>query len=346
VVAKARDVRPNRIQQSLLCQKSRPIPATRAPDQQFSSWEEFASCQSWHATPGIWQTRPMSAIKAVLDRALPGARVTERRDGIEIEPADGPKTRFRVVANPEDAGDKNGPTVLFLEHADPRSLATLRGQGSSYVTAQGAVFLTAPGLYVDIRPARALVDPDRTRNPFSTRGRQVCVSLLRFPERDWSVRDLAAVASASESFVSRVISALEDQAFLDVEGKQFRPRSEFLFAALAEQWPRPTAFFVGRTPSKGETIIGGGPAYEALDLVVQALPRAYVASRDQLRHLIVQTNSSPATSRMAQWEAVIQPLPLTNGLAPELICALELARDPRGREVLRGRQLVPWPIHV
>ncbi len=296
--------------------------------------------------PAYGTLEPVSPIREVLERALPGAKVTERHDGIELEPVDGPKTRFRVEADPEDARDGKVPAVLFLEHADPRTLAALRGQGSSFVTAQGAVFLTAPGLYVDIRPTRALMDPDRTRNPFSTRGRQVCFALLRSPERDWSVRDLAAASSASESFVSRVVSALEDQAFVETEANGFRPRAEFLFAALAEQWPRPTAFFVGRAPSKSEAVIGGGPAYENLELVVPALPRAYVASRDQLRLLIVHTNSSQATSGMAQWEAVIQPLPLPNGLAPELICALELARDPRGREVLRNRLLVPWPIHV
>lgn len=286
----------------------------------------------------------MSAIKAVLERALPGAKVTERRDGIDLEPADGPKTRFRVEADPEHVRDGERPAILFLEHPDPRILATLRGQGSSFVTMQGAVFLKAPGLYVDIRPARALIDPDRTRNPFSTRGRQACVALLRFPERDWSVRALAAASSASESFVSRVVSALEDQAFVETDTNGFRPRSEFLFAALAEHWPRSTAFFVGRAPNKGEAVIGGGPAYEKLGLVVPALPRAYIASRDQLRLLIVQTNSQPATARMAEWDAVIQPLPLPNGLAPGLICALELARDPRGREVLRERDIVPWPI--
>lgn len=294
----------------------------------------------------MWQTWGVSAIGAVLERALPGVKVAERRGGIEFQPPGGPKARFRVEADVKRVRGGEGPAVLFLEHADPRALAALRNQGSSFVTAQGVVFLIAPGLYVDIRPARTLVDPDRTRNPFSTRGRQVCVAMLRSPDRDWSVRDLAVASSASESFVSRVVSGLEDQAFIEAEANRFRPRAELLFAALAEHWPRPTAFFAGRAPRKGEAVIGGGPAYEKLGLVVPALPRAYVATRDQLRLLIVQTNSSPATSRMAQWEAVIQPLPLPNGLAPELICALELARDPRGREVLRSRQLVPWPIHA
>lgn len=306
---------------------------------------EFASCQKWHASQGIWHTNSVNPIRAVLKSALPDAKVTEHRAGIEIQPAGGPRARFRIEANAEDVRDGEGPSILFLEHADPRTLAALRGQGSSFVTAQGAVFLTAPGMYVDIRPSRALTDPDRTRNPFSTRGRQVCVAMLRSPDRDWSVRDLAAVSSASESFVSRVVSALEDQAFIEAEANRFRPRAEFLFAALAEHWPRPTAFFVGRPPSEGEAVVGGGPAYEKLGLLLPALPRAYVATRDQMRLLIVQTNSQPATARMAQWEAVIQPLPLPNGLAPGLICALELARDPRGKEVLRNRELVPWPIH-
>lgn len=288
----------------------------------------------------------MKAITAVLEQSIPGARVTELEEGIELQLPDGPKALFRVESDASDVADTGLPTVLFLERADSRTLSTLRGMGSSFVTAQGAVFLAAPGLYVDIRPARALVDPDRTRNPFSLRGRQVCVMLLMQPDHAWSVRELANASSASESFVSRVVSALEDQAFIDSDDSGFRARAEFLFAALAEQWPRPTAFFAGRPPSGGEAVIGGGPAYENLGLVVPAPPRAYCASRDQLRSLIVQTNSSPATSRMAQWEAVIQPLPLMNGPAPVLICALELARDPRGKEVLRNRQLVPWPIHV
>lgn len=289
----------------------------------------------------------VSPIRDVLQRALPGAKLTERKGEIEVLLPGGPPALYRIVTEADGVGGTPSQTVLYAEHADPRTLTALREARSSFVTAQGIVFLVGPGLYVDVRPPRALSDPDRTRNPFSTGGRRVCVSLLLHPERDWTVRDLATASSVSESFVSRVVGALEDQGFVEVDARRFRPRAEFLFAALAEHWPKPSAFFSGRAPTgKGDAVIGGGPAYEKLGLVVPALPRAYVPTRDRLRSLIVQTNSTASTSRMAQWEAVIQPLPLTNGLAPGLICALELARDVRGREVLRNRDLVPWPIHV
>ncbi|MBI4729144.1 MAG: hypothetical protein HY775_06525 [Acidobacteria bacterium] len=287
----------------------------------------------------------MKPIKAVLQQALPRARVTERRDKIEVHLPGGPRVTFRVISAPDELPVPY-PSVLFLERADPRTLAMFRVQEASFVTATGQVYLVTPGMYVDIRPARALGDPDRTRNPFSTRGRMVCVSMLLFPERRWTIRELARCSAASESFVSRVVSGLDDQGFIETEAGGLRPHAEFLFAALAEHWPRPTFFFVGRAPREGEAVIGGGPAYENLGLALPALPRAYVATRTQLRLLVVQTKSTPATSRMGEWEAVVQPLPLQNVFVPALVCALELARDPRGREVLNSRSLVPWPIHV
>lgn len=145
--------------------------------------------------------------------------------------------------------------------------------------------------------------------------------------------------------MSRVVSGLEEQGLVDTRSGGLRPHAEVLFVALADHWPKPNAFFVGRVPREGEAVISGGPAYEKLGLAIPGMTRAYVADRDQLRALSVQTNSTPVTSRMAEWEAVTQPLPLPNKLVPPLICALELAKDPRGREVLRSKQLVPWPIH-
>lgn len=280
----------------------------------------------------------------ILKEALSGvARVSVRGRNIEIELSNGGKAQFRVESHPgEVEGDRE--RLLFLQAADPRTLLALRGEGVSFVTASGYVFLTAPGIYVDIRPRRPVGDPDRLRNPFSPRGRSACVALLQEPERLWSVRDLAAVASSSESFISRVVAGLEEQGLVTTKGDGIRVHADVLFVALGEHWPRPTAFYTGRQPRAGEAAIGGGPAYEQLGLAVPALPRAYVATKEQLRELGLRTKSTPATSNTAEWEAVLQPLPLPDQLVPALVCALELARDPRGREVLRHHELVPWPI--
>ncbi len=284
-------------------------------------------------------------IREILNQVVPSAKVTERRGEVELRLPDGLVSRFRIVKDTDEVGPDAEPSVLWLNNADPRTLKSLRDSGISFVTAHGQVFLRAPGVYVDVRPSRSISDPDRMRNPFSPRGRQVCVSLLLNPERDWTVSDLAAASSASQSFVSRVATGLEDQGFVEVDATGLHPVPELLFAALAENWPRPTAFYTGRVPRISEAAISGGPAYEKLGLAVPAVPRIYVASRDQLRLLVVQTHATSSTSRMADWEVVFQPLPVQNSIAPNVVVALELARDPRGREVLRSNRIVSWPIH-
>lgn len=286
----------------------------------------------------------MEPVVRMLEEALAGAgRVTSRGGNIQIELASGERSHFRIERHPSDVqGDKRA--LLFLEEADPRTLIALRGEKASFVTASGYVFLVAPGLYVDIRPARPVGNSDRIRNPFSPRGRSACVALLRQPDRSWTVRELADAASSSESFISRVVVGLEQQGLVTRKGDGIQVHPDVLFVALSEHWPRPTAFFIGRQPQPGQAPIGGGPAYQRLGIAVPAPPRAYVATKEQLRELTLQTQASPATSRMAEWEAVLQPLPLPNQLVPALICALELARDPRGREVLQRHELVPWPV--
>lgn len=285
-------------------------------------------------------------MKEVLKKVLPNAKVRESKKELEVVLPNGFVGHFSVVSDPHDVAEvTDHAEVLWLDHANPLTLNSLRRQGTSFVTSHGQVFLSAPGLYVDVRPARSITDPDRTRNPFSPRGRLVCVCLLLDPERMWTVSELANSASSSQSFVSRVLSSLRDQGLVEMNDFEVSPITEALFASLAENWPRPKAFYVGRVPTATETVIGGGPAYEKLGLTIPELPRAYVRDRDQLRQLVVRTGASSSTSRMADWEAVFQPLPLTNSIAPALICALELANDPRGREVLRNKQIVPWPIH-
>ncbi len=284
-------------------------------------------------------------IREILSQVVPGAKVTESKGEVEFRLPEGLVARFRIESDPDQVASGTEPSVLWLDHADPRTLTALRGSGISFVTSHGQVFLRAPGLYVDVRPSRSISDPDRMRNPFSPRGRQVCVTLLLDPGRHWTVSDLAAASSASQSFVSRVATGLKDQGLVEVDEGGLRPLPELLFAALAEDWPKPTGFYMGRVPRVGEAVISGGPVYERLGLTVPAIPRIYVANRDQLRLLVVQTHAAPSTSRMADWEVVFQPLPLKNALVPPVIVALELARDPRGREVLRSKPIVPWPIH-
>lgn len=280
-----------------------------------------------------------------LRRALPDLEVGERDGSVTLRDGDAEHHfRLAVWRSGTPMPHQRGQTLLYLEDPTAAMIDEARRSGRQFASSVGQVSIRVPGLYVDIRPARGGAFQDRVRNPFSARGRLLCVSLLLQPDRIWTVIALAGATGLSQGFTSRVVTGLDELGLVARTSGGFRSEPEPLFVALAHAWPRASSFFAGRSPAPAEAVIGGGPAYEVHGLSIPDRPRAYVVDRAQLRTLAARTNAKPTASRTADWEAVVQPLAIANGVAPALICALELAGDARGREVLRAHKLVPYGI--
>jgi hypothetical protein len=156
-------------------------------------------------------------------------------DEIRVSLPEGPSAAFlpisltsltrRSVATIIDRADQASPRRIFISysHSSAEARDALRHAGISFAGADGRAFVRAPGIFVvrDDRP-RSSPDPDREpnagdpsrRNPFSNRSSRVPRWLLLHHEEAFSLGELATAVGVHPSAVSRVISTLEDAAFV------------------------------------------------------------------------------------------------------------------------------------
>lgn len=184
------------------------------------------------------------------------------------------------------------------------------------------------------------------RNPFGGKGLAVTLALLLEPRRRWTVTELARQAETSTAMASRVVRELVRSDLVVGSIRQGR-RSEVgatadLMWATALHWPRPVAWVAGgRLPS--DRPLGGGPALEHFGTQATSRPRLYVRSAEDVARLLARQGGALVSEPVADWEIVVVDFPLSAGIVPEVVAALELGATPRGREVLeRSDFLERW----
>jgi DNA-binding MarR family transcriptional regulator len=170
------------------------------------------------------------------DIAPPGPLIIQSSDDeIRVSLPEGPSAAFvpisvssltrRSVAGVLDRADQYSPRLIFISYARSSAEArdALRRAGISFAGDDGRVFVRAPGIFFD-RDDRPQLSPSwdnepaagdaSRRNPFSNRSSRVPRWLLLHHEEAFSVSELATAVDVHPSAVSRVISALEDAAFV------------------------------------------------------------------------------------------------------------------------------------
>lgn len=125
----------------------------------------------------------------------------------------------------EAATSASKPLLVYFERASPDALRALREQRISFVGEEGSCFLFSPPLFVDrespVIPA-PMPEPSPpmradARNPFGRTGSRVLRWLLLHPNEEFSMHDLARQTRVSPALVSRVVRALDDEAWIDLE---------------------------------------------------------------------------------------------------------------------------------
>ncbi len=113
----------------------------------------------------------------------------------------------------EDRPD--GVVLLCVPYISPRVAEMCREQNVSYLDSEGNCWITAPGLCVHVagRPNRP--PPIKAVDPFSKKSSRVVRTLLTHPQKGWQVQQLAQQADVSLGLVSKVKTALLEDAYLE-----------------------------------------------------------------------------------------------------------------------------------
>lgn len=244
----------------------------------------------------------------------------------------------------------------------------LRAHGQSWLDLRGHLYLTGPGVLVDV-PVPPVPDrPSSPRNPLSGNvALEIACELLISPDRQRAVRELARTLNRSPSSVSTAMSGLRDARLVTASGAAVIPQ---LFWETAAVW-KPASTEVARLsiiddPAISSALKTGrddpeGPGWALTDSLAAAaygaptgvrtdyppdlyVPDAATARRaETLLGVPTSTAARGATIKIAPVPqiSVRRNPPATGGwpLAHPLFVALDLAADPsRGVEIIEAWQ--------
>lgn len=243
----------------------------------------------------------------------------------------------------------------------------LRAAGVSWFDLRGHLFLSAPGLRVDVATARAAPKPPSPRALGGRVGVATAIDLLlHHPSTPVSVRETARRIDAAPSGVSNAMKGLREDGLMDASGAVDLPA---LFWATAKRW-QPQWVPVSRYPhpagpmrnpalalrlddprSAGWALTGDLAAAHLgapIGLAAGSPPDFYVPTRQAHRLAVSildeQRSSAPPAARLAVAPVTAACLERVDVagirdqhwlLARSLFVALELAQDPgRGAAIL------------
>jgi hypothetical protein len=150
------------------------------------------------------------------------------------------KVRRMAVVTPVTArglgrlpGDAVGIVIADRISADAR--AVLAEQGWGWVDRRGHVRVWQPGLRVstESRPLSAVSANSRFDSVFPPVGIESALALLKEPEREWTVKDLAVAVGRSAGGVSERLRSLREAGLVD---RHNRPICPDLFWELVGPW--------------------------------------------------------------------------------------------------------------
>lgn len=184
-------------------------------------------------------------------------------DELRVALPEGPESSFRPVRERSLSSRRAAEIIAYASNelaprlfvifrrSSPAARSALREAGISFAGDDGYVFVRAPGIHVErddaLPPRQAAatwVDARReasVRNPFANRSSRVSRFMLNHPDEAFSPTSLAQAVELNPGAVSRILTALEDAAFIgasDLEPAKGRKRTVALRRPLTllEEW--------------------------------------------------------------------------------------------------------------
>jgi hypothetical protein len=256
--------------------------------------------------------------------------------------------------------------VVVADRISQDARNELASLGWGWVDRRGHVRVWTKGLRIasDFEAARATAPGERFTSVFPPVGIEVALALLKEPEREWSVKDLAASVGRAAGGVSERLRALREAGLIE---RSNRPIIPDLFWELVRAWhQRPTG--LGSFPAldgafeqlswlglPGEWVLTDTQAALILGAPVIASrddpPDFYVPQPSMVdaavSHFGPSRGQPAATVRPIRFAGIhtTEPFQRTKSgvqVAHPVIVALDLAHDrARGREMVEGWDPAP-----
>jgi DNA-binding Lrp family transcriptional regulator len=128
--------------------------------------------------------------------------------------------------------------VLVVPYMTPAGARTAAEHGLNWIDLSGNAHLRTRDAYVHVegRPNQ-LATRGPTASPFAPKSSRIAHAMLLEPGRWWRQVDIAERLSLDDGYVSRIVRRLEEEQFLDRDGKQVRPRNpDLLLDAWADDY--------------------------------------------------------------------------------------------------------------
>lgn len=310
-------------------------------------------------------TADLRELLDALKRAHVPASVRRGRlvvDGVDLD-AD---VRQLSVVTPAIARGIGHPSrgvlgIVVADRISEEARAVLADLGWGWVDRRGHVRVWTKGLRISssIEALRADVPADRFASAFPPVGIEVALALLRQPEREWTVKDVAATTGRAAGGVSERLRALRDAGLVDRSNRPIVPE---LFWELVGAWhQRPTGLgsFPGLDGPFEQLSWLGLPSDWVLTDTQAALvfgapviasndgpPDFYVPQASMVdaavSHFGPSRGQAAATIRPIRYAGIhaTEPFQRTRAgiqVAHPVVVALDLAHDrARGREMVEG----------
>lgn len=136
-------------------------------------------------------------------------------------------------------GDVDAIAVLVVPFMTSAGAKSARDRSLNWLDLSGnAQLRTDDGLYIHVegRPNQ-YASRGRPSSPFAPKSSRVAHAMLLEPDRWWRQKRLAEVADLDDGHVSRIVRRLADDALLDRQGNEVRPRDpELLLDAWSDDY--------------------------------------------------------------------------------------------------------------
>ncbi|MGQ0826658.1 MAG: hypothetical protein ACT4OX_16795 [Actinomycetota bacterium] len=259
--------------------------------------------------------------------------------------------------------------IVIADRISEEARRELAASDWGWVDRRGHVQLRAKGLRIaaEIAPLGAAPASARFASVFPPVGIEVALALLKEPERDWVVKDVAAAVGRAAGGVSERLRALRDAGLVDRRNHPMRPE---LFWELVASWHERAlglATFPGLSGSFEQLSWLGLPVDWVLTDTQAALflgapllvsgegpPDFYLPAPSivdlALSHFGPARGEPAATVRPIRYAGIHEAVPFRSTpagfrVAHPVVVALDLAQDrARGREIVEGWD--PSPVGV
>lgn len=159
-----------------------------------------------------------------------------------LYPRDAREVLHQLRAYRSAASGSQGPEAALLVAADAISQgarAFLRAEGAGYFQAGGTLFLSLPGLLVDVERPPAKSSRRVIKSLFGGTRAKVIHALLSSRDRLWGTTALAEAAQVSPGTASQVLNELEQQEWVEVHGRGPRKARRIVDPGrLLDEWAK------------------------------------------------------------------------------------------------------------